>query len=146
MMKKKLKFYKFESNSSDISINLEKSILENLENKFNIKEDIYNKENVEKEKIKINCQVNEPEKVCFSIDIRLNDDISLLKQNIFKKLSENNQVYKTINPNSFCLMKNYNFIKENGTINDCGISDEDNIYIIMKDIMKKIINNENKIE
>ena len=43
-------------------------------------------------------------------------------------------------------MKNYNFIKENGTINDCGISDEDNIYIIMKDIMKKNINNENKIE
>ena len=48
----------------------------------------------------------------------------------------------TFKPNSFCLMKNYSFIQEFGTVGDTILSDGDNIYIILKDSMKKAQLNE----
>ena len=39
-------------------------------------------------------------------------------------------------------MKNYSFIQEIGTVGDTNLSDGDNVYIVLKDSMKKAQINE----
>ena len=145
----KIKIYKFESNSSDNLLNIEKAIFNHLENNYEKKKDIYqhqskdNEEKLDDTNIKINCTIIEPEKVSFTIDIDNSSDISLLKLSICNELNQSDKYYNSLNINSFCLMKNYCFIKKIGTIEDCCINDDDNIYIILKEIMKKNIDKEN---
>ena len=143
----KIKVYKFESDSPENLLNIEKTIFDHLENNFE-KKDIYqhqskdSEEKSDKKNIKINCVIMEPKKMCFSIKVESYNDIAFLKLLIsFELIRIDN--YKKISSNSFCLMKNYCFIKETGTVGDRGIKDGDNIYIILKDIMKKYIDNEN---
>ena len=71
---KKIKVYKFESNSLDISSNLEKTIINHLEDNFNLTENNYYEKQFHKI-IKINCQINEPEKYSFIVEINEKDSI-----------------------------------------------------------------------
>ena len=129
---KNLKVYKFEANSSDIS--LEKLIFDYLENNYVKKEEKKIKDN---DKIELNCQIVEPQKLSFIVEIGKKDAISILKRKICEELKKGNDKYNKIEDNSFCLMKNFNFVDENE--NFCGniFSDCDNAIIVLKEIMKK---------
>ena len=133
----KIKIYKFESNSSNISDNLEKAIISHLENNFGKKEEkiFQNGDNLE-----IICQIIEPVKVCFTVDIGKKEGIFVLKKKICEKLRNANFAYSSLEKNSFCLMKNYCFIGECN--NECGkiFCDCDNVYIILKETIKKVLN------
>jgi len=93
--------------------------------------------------IKINCAIMEPKKKTFSINISRSKDISYLKLLICFQLNRNDNFY-FLKTSSFCLLKNYCFIKETGTVEDCGIKDGDNIYIILKNIMRQYVDEEIK--
>lgn len=121
----------------------------NLENNSKKKKNIYQhqskdgEEKLDDKNIKINCEIVEPKKKSFSIKISSSKDISYLKLLICLELNRNDNFY-FLKTNSFCLLKNYCFIKETGTVEDCGIKNEDNIYIILKDIMRKYVDQEIK--
>ena len=100
-------------------------------------------EKLDDKNIKINCGIMEPKKKTFSINISRSNDISYLKLLICLQLNRNDNFY-FLKTNSFCLLKNYCFIKETGTVEDCGIKDGDNIYIILKNIMRKYVDKEIK--
>ena len=125
------------SNSFDMSFNLESKVLTNLENSFSQKLSFNNNIVNNKKKITIKCQINEPHKASFTVMVGKKVEISKLKITICEQLGKKNKVYSTLKPNSFCLMKNYSFIQEFGTVGDTILSDGDNIYIILKDSMKK---------
>ena len=61
---------------------------------------------------------------------------------ICEQLGKKNKIYSSLKPSSFCLMKNYSFIQEFGTVGDTILSDGDNIYIILKESMNKAQLNE----
>ena len=132
--KKNIKVFKYESDSSDISNNLEKAIFTHLENNYDKKEEkiIHNTDNIE-----LKCQINEPKKVSFTVQIGKKEEISVLKRKICEQLKNADNTYNKIEEYSFCFMKNYCFIEESGKI--CGdlFSDCDNVFIIIKEIMKK---------
>ena len=131
---KKITVYKFEMDSSDTSFNLEKTIFDNLENNYKVK-----KNESFKDKIKINCYMNEPEKISFSIDTQKQNSIEFLMLLICLRLynETKNDEFSKMN---FCLMKNYTFIDKKGIISDY-LNDGDDVYIISKDIMKKNLDN-----
>ena len=133
----KIKIFKIESNSSNISNDLERAIISHLEKNFDKKEE---KCFQNKDKIDINCQIIEPVKVCFTIEIGKKDDISVLKEKICEQLKKENNAYSSLEEDSFCLMKNYSFIMECNK--ECGelFSDCDNIFIILKESIKKLLN------
>ena len=127
-----------ESYSFDISFNLESKVLANFENSFNNKLSFnHNIVNNNKKKISIRCHINEPYKAYFTVIVGKKVQISKLKITICEQLNKKNKVYASLKPNSFCLMKNYSFIQEFGTVGDIILSDGDNIYIILKDSMNK---------
>jgi hypothetical protein len=144
----KIKVYKFESDSPENLLNIEKAIFHHLENNFEKKKEIYqhqsddDEEKLDDKNIKINCEIMEPKKKSFSIKLFSSNDTAFLKLLICLELNKDDN-FHNIKTNTFCLMKNYCFIKEYGTVEDRGIKDGDNIYIILKDIMKKYIDNEN---
>ena len=126
------------ANSFDMSFSLESKVFTNLENSFNKKLSFNNNINkVNKKKITIKCVINEPYKASFTVIVGKKVEISKLKMTICEQLSKKNKVYASLKPNSFCLMKNYAFVQEFGTVGDTILSDGDNIYIILKDSMKK---------
>ena len=129
-----IKVYKFETNSSDIS--LEKLIFNHLESNYEKKEE---KRIGENEKIELNCQINEPNKLSFTVEVDKKDEISFFKGKICEELKKGNETYKAMEENSFCLMKNFCFVEECGKT--CGdvFSDCDNVIIVLKEIMKKHI-------
>ena len=145
--KSKIKVYKFESDSPENLLNIEKVIFHHLENNFEKKKEINqfqseeSEEKLDDKNIKINCEIMEPKKKSFSIKLYSSNDIGFLKLLICLELNKDDN-FHNIKSNTFCLMKNYCFIKETGTVEDCGINDGDNIYIIHKDIMKKYIEDE----
>jgi hypothetical protein len=125
------------TNSFDMSFNLESKVL-NLENSFSQKLSFNNTEvKSNKKKIMIKCQINQPCKASFTIIVGKKVEIGKLKLSICEKLAKKNKAYSKLKPNSFCLMKNYAFIQEFGTVDDSILSDGDNIYIILKDSMEK---------
>ena len=133
------------SNSFDMSYKLESKVFTNLENSFNKKLSINNNiTKINKKKITIKCSINEPHKASFTIIVGKKVEISKLKMTICEQLSKKNKVYATLKPNSICLMKNYSFVQEFGTVGDSILSDGDNIYIILIDSMKKAQLNEQK--
>lgn len=126
------------ANSFDMSYNLENKVLTNLEKSFSNKISFNNaltKNN--KKKIAIKCLINEPHKASFTIIVGKKVEISKLKKTICEQLGKKNKVYSSLEPDSFWLMRNYSVIQEYGTIGDTPLSDGDNIYIILKDSMKK---------
>ena len=65
---------------------------------------------------------------------------------ICEQLGKKNKIYASLKPNSFYLMKNYSFVIEFGTVGDTNLTDGDNIYIILKDSMKKAqLNEQNQL-
>jgi len=133
----RFKPYRLRSNSFDISMNLESKILNNLENSFSRKLSLGSQKNKEKKTIKISCHIKEPQKVNFSLLLGKKVEISVLKQTICDQLAKKNKAYASLKSNSFCLMKNYMFVQEFGTIGDTILSDGDDIYIILKESMNK---------
>ena len=131
---KNIKVYKFETNSSDVS--LEKLIFNHLESNYEKKEEKKIKEN---EKIELNCQINEPNKLFFTVEVEKKDEISVLKGKICEELKKGNDAYEEMEENSFCLMKNFCFVEECGKT--CGdvFSDCDSVIIMLKEILKKHI-------
>ena len=131
---KNIKIYKFETNSSDIS--LEKLIFNHLESNYEKKEE---KNIGENGKIELNCQINEPNKLSFTVEVDKKDEISVLKGKICEELKKGNDAYEAMEENSFCLLKNFCFVEECGKT--CGdmLSDGDNVIIVLKEIMKKHI-------
>ena len=120
-----------------MSLSSESKILTNFENSFSKKLSFNSPKTVEKKKIKINCHIEEPKKVNFGMIIGKKVDISLLKQTICEQLKKKNKIYDALKTNSFCLMKNYIFIPEFGTVGDTILSDGDDVYIILKESMDK---------
>ena len=129
--------FRSKSNSFDISMNFESKVLTNLENSFSRKLSIGSQKKKEKKTIKITCHINEPHKVNFSLLLGKKVEISVLKQTICDQLAKKNKVYANLKSNSFCLMKNYMFVQELGTIGDTILSDGDDVYIILKESMNK---------
>ena len=138
--------YRPKSNSFDMSLSYEKNILTNLGNSFSKKLSINNSKINDKKKIKIKCHITEPKKLSFSMIIGKKVEIPLLKQTILEQLVKKNKIYSNLKINSFCLMKNYVFIQEFGTVGDTILSDEDDIYIILKEIMNKCQDKEDEKE
>ena len=134
------------ANSFDMSYNFESKVFTNLENSFSKKLSFHNNINnkMNKKKITIKCSINEPHKASFTVIVGRKVEISKLKMTICEQLSKKNKVYATLKPNSICLMKNYSFVQEFGTVGDSILSDGDNIYIILIDSMKKAQLNEPK--
>ena len=131
------------ANSFDMSFNLESKVLTNLENSFSNKLSFNNEIGKnDKKKITMKCIINEPHKASFTVIVGKKVEISKLKMTICEQLGKKNKIYSSLKPNSFCLMKNYLFIQEFGTVGDTILSDGDNIYIILKDSMKKAQLNE----
>ena len=134
---KRFRPYRSKSGSFDISMNLESKFLTNLENSFSRKISISSQKKKEKKTIKINCHIKEPHKVNFSLLLGKKVEVSVLKQTICDQLSKKNKVYASLKSNSFCLMKNYMFVQELGTIGETILSDGDDVYIILKESMNK---------
>ena len=133
------------ANSFDMSINLESKVLTNLETSFSNKMSFNNAlPKNSKKKIVIKCLVNEPHKASFTIIVGKKVEISKLKKTICEQLGKKNKVYASLEPDSFWLMRNYSVIQENGTVGDTPLSDGDNIYIVLKDSMKKAQLNDQK--
>ena len=125
------------TNSFDMSIQLDSKVLK-LEKSFSEKISFNTSIlNSNKKKITIKCQINEPYKASFTIIVGKKVEIGKLKYNICEQLTKKNRIYSKLKPNSFCLMKNYAFIQEFGTVGDSILSDGDEIYIILKDSMEK---------
>ena len=133
------KFKSKMSNSFDMSLNLESKVLTNLERSFSNKLSFNNNNMVSnsKKKITIRCHINEPHKASFTVIVGKKVEISKLKITICEQLGKKNKIYSSLKPNSFCLMKNYSFIQEFGTVGDTILSDGDNVYIILKESMNK---------
>ena len=106
--KKKFTIYKFEANCPNELNDLENVIFHHIESKFNKNE---NNNYQEKGNILLNCNIPEPVKANFPVKINNNNDISILKMKICQKLSKINNIYSSLEPNSFCLMKDYKFMK-----------------------------------
>ena len=142
----KFKLSRLKANSFDMSFNLESKVLTNLENSFSKKLSMNTSSNLKnnKKKIVIRCQITEPHKASFTVLVGKKVEISKLKKTIAEQLSKKHKVYSSLKPSSFCLMKNYSFITEYGTVGDSILSDGDNIYIILKDSMTKCQLNEKK--
>ena len=132
--KKKFTIYKFEANCPNELNDLENVIFHHIESKFNKNE---NNNYQEKGNILLNCNIPEPVKANFPVKINNNNDISILKMKICQKLSKINNIYSSLEPNSFCLMKDYKFIAENGNCFNI-FNNNDDVYIIFKDILKRI--------
>ena len=120
-----------------MSLSLESKIFTNLENSFSRKLSFNSPLKTDKKKITIKCHIKEPQKVSFTVIIGKKVEISLLKQTICEQLAKKNKIYSNLKVNSFCLMKNYIFIQEYGTIGDTILSDGDDVYIILKESMNK---------
>jgi len=134
----KFKSYRLKANSFDMSFNLESKVLLNLENSFSKKLSVNtNVSKNDKKKIAIKCQINEPHKLSFTVIVGKKVEISKLKHTICEQLGKKNKIYSSLKTNSFCLMKNYSFIPEFGTVGDTILSDGDNVYIILIDSMLK---------
>ena len=95
------------------------------------------KETGKKKKITIRCHINEPHQASFKVTIEKKAEISQLKTTICEELKKNEN-YIGLEPNSFFLMKKYCLIQEFVTVGDT-ISDRDNIYIILKNSIDRII-------
>ena len=129
------KTFREKSYSFDMSLNSESKVMANLENSFNKKLSFDSPKKIDLKKIKINCHIQEPIKVSFSMIVGKKVKISLVKQTISDQLAKKNKVYADLKLNSFCLMKNYVFIQEFGTVEDTILSDGDDIYIILSETM-----------
>ena len=117
--------YRSKANSFDMSLSSESKILTNFENSFSKKLSFNSPKTIEKKKVN------------FGMIIGKKVDISLLKQTICEQLKKKNKIYDSLKTNSFCLMKNYIFIPEFGTVGDTILSDGDDVYIILKESMDK---------
>ena len=129
--------HRSKSNSFDMSMNFESKVLTNLENSFSRKLSIGSQKKKEKKTIKITCHIKEPHNINFSLLLGKKVEISVLKQTICDQLAKKNKDYASLKSNSFCLMKNYVFVQEFGTIGDTILSDGDDVYIILKESMNK---------
>jgi hypothetical protein len=94
------------------------------------------------EMIKVNFHLKEPYNLSFKLDIKKSITVLELKKRIYQSLAQLNKECISLNNNSFFLMKNYNFIKEFGRIDESIICDGDDIYIILKENIKKCQNEE----
>jgi hypothetical protein len=94
------------------------------------------------EMIKVNMHLKEPYNLSFKLDIKKSITILELKKKIYQLLAQLNKEFISLNNNSFFLMKDYNFIKEFGRIDESNICDGDDIYIILKENIKKCQNEE----
>ena len=84
-----------------------------------------------------NIKITEPQKLSFTMLIGKKVEIPLLKQTILEQLAKKNKIFSNLKINSFCLMKNYVFIQEFGNVGDTILSDDDDVYIILKESMNK---------
>ena len=94
------------------------------------------------EMIKVNMHLKEPYNLSFKLDIKKSITVLELKKRIYQLLAQLNKEFISLNNNSFFLMKDYNFIKEFGRIDESNICDGDDIYIILKENIKKCQNEE----
>ena len=141
------------SNSFDMSFNSfnrennVNNLMLNFETSFNKKLSLNNNLlKINKKKITIKCQINEPKKASFTIIIGKKVEMSKLKNTICEQLKKKNKIYANLKVNQFCLMKNYSFVQEFGNVEDTNLSDGDTIFIILKDSMFKAqVDDENKI-
>jgi len=122
------------SNSYDKNIFLK---MNNLENNL-----IINSFDKSSEIIKVNFYLKEPYNLSFQLNVKKSISIIELKKKIYQWLIQLNKECISLNDNSFFLMKNYNFIKEFGRIDESNICDGDDIYIILKENIKKCQNEE----
>lgn len=93
-----------------------------------------------KSEIKVNFHLKEPYNLSFKSNVKKNITVLELKKRICQSLVQINKECISLNSNSFFLMKNYNFIKEFGRIDESNICDGDDIYIILKENIKKCQN------
>ena len=94
------------------------------------------------EMIKVNMHLKGPYNLSFKLDIKKSITVLELKKRIYQLLAQLNKEFISLNDNSFFLMKDYNFIKEFGRIDESNICDGDDIYIILKENIKKCQNEE----
>lgn len=92
--------------------------------------------------IKVNFHLKEPYNLSFKSNVKKNLSVLELKKRICQSLVQLNKECISLNSNSFFLMKNYNFIKEFGRIDESNICNGDDIYIILKENIKKCQNEE----
>ena len=92
--------------------------------------------------IKVNFHLKEPYNLSFKSNVNKNLSVLELKKRICQSLVQLNKECISLNSNSFFLMKNYNFIKEFGRIDESNICNGDDIYIILKENIKKCQNEE----
>ena len=108
----------------------------NLKNSFQKKSEIKFLDDSNEEKIKINCHMSEPYSVSFMLETIKNMKISKLKKIIYKELVSKIYNHVSFDIHSLILMKkNCKVIKEIGTVKDADLSDEDDIYIVLKEIL-----------
>ncbi len=108
----------------------------NLKNIFQKKSEIKFLDDSNEEKIKINCHMSEPYSVSFMLETIKNMKISKLKKIIYKELVSKIYNHVSFDIHSLILMKkNCKVIKEIGTVKDADLSDEDDIYIVLKEIL-----------
>ena len=144
--KKKVKNEKLllrnKAHSFDMSKKYESRIISNLETSFNKNLDLedFPKRKKETNSLNIHIQINEPYRVTFSINATKNTKTKEFKEKICETLTQKNSKYKNINPNSFILMKKYSIVKEKELIGNCGLENDDTLYIILKE---SIIKNDN---
>ena len=139
------------ANSFDISFSFNRennlnNLMPNFENSFTKKLSLNNTlMKMNKKKIKITCQINEPKKASFTILIGKKVEMIKLKNTICEQLKKKNKIYAKLNINGFCLMKNYSFVQEFGLVENTNLSDGDEVFIILKDSMIKAqVDNEKK--
>ena len=112
------------------------NLMLNFETSFNKKLSLNNNLlKINKKKITIKCQINEPKKASFTIIIGKKVEMSKLKNTICEQLKKKNKIYANLKVNQFCLMKNYSFVQEFGNVEDTNLSDGDiNTYEVDYDV------------
>lgn len=110
-------------------------------------EDINNEiKNNKKKRITIKCQIDQPKRASFTIIIGKKVEISKLRSTICEQLKKKNKIYNNLKLNGFCLMKNHTFLPETGLVEQTNISDGDEIFIVLKDTIKKVLDDKEEEE
>ena len=114
--------------------NLEKSFVSkvNIEDQMSIAR--AKKTSFENTSLDLHVSLQDPIKTGFNLKINKNSKVTILKSAIVDYLKEKYpKLFKTLNVNSFVLMKKYSILKDTKLLSEADVKDRETIHVLLKE-------------
>ena len=138
------------SHSCDLIKKNETLVVNNLEKSFVTKINIEDKMSsarakkisLENTSLDLHVSLQDPIKTGFNLKINKNSKVTMLKSAILDYLKEKYpKLFKTLNVNSFVLMKKYSILKDTKLLSEADVKDRETIHVLLKENFNYNYNN-----